>query len=238
MFGLRIPNSDSKLKPAIRVKISSVKQGSNPFGNGNADFTGCAENEININLGDYTGDLSQAKETIQAFCNQNEVTYTGLGIGYATLTVNGQPRELTPYHIDIKMILDIVAKHSPAKRQEQSSSYAQGPQLRAFELQQQNTSVNQRKPILEALENITKSILSTKWRYSNEASTFWLRCPAETVAALKDALAAYDTPYTVNKVLQSTDHCIQIKNVDLQNSDQLTLKEAKNHGKERVACTK
>jgi len=153
---LGIPNSDPKLKPAIRVKISRVTQGPNPFMNGNADFTGCAENEININLGNYTGNLPQAKETIQAFCNQYEVRYEGLGMGYATLSVNGQSKDLTPYHIDINMMLDLIKQHTPSAGQEHHPE--QKPQMNAFELHRKTASVEQKRTtILTALEDVTKS---------------------------------------------------------------------------------
>ncbi len=110
MMVFRIINTNPKLKPAIRVTITKVTRGANPSMNGNADFTDCAENELNINLGEYKGSLSEARATIQEFCNQYEVIYKGLGLGYANLYIDGQVHELTPYHIDINMMLEIIAK--------------------------------------------------------------------------------------------------------------------------------
>lgn len=123
MMFLAYNDFNPKLKPAIRIKISDVKRGHNPSGNGNADFSGCSENEININLGDFTGNLSEARDKIQTFCNEHEVKYEGLGIGYANLYVDGKVKDITPYHIDVIMMLNIVDENSPESTAQSRSNF-------------------------------------------------------------------------------------------------------------------
>ncbi|QLZ67870.1 hypothetical protein FOLKNPGA_00644 [Legionella sp. PC1000] len=62
--------------------------------------------QLNINKGHFEGSLGAAEEAIQSFADQNEITYKSLGHGYGTLTVQGVNHQITPYGIDISMMLE------------------------------------------------------------------------------------------------------------------------------------
>jgi hypothetical protein len=64
-----------------------------------------ANNSINLEKGDFTGNVSKAMAALQEFCNQNKVKYDSLGFGYGELYINDTLHEINPYGIDIEMML-------------------------------------------------------------------------------------------------------------------------------------
>jgi hypothetical protein len=60
---------------------------------------------LSIEQGSFDGDTDKAQEAIQAFVDLHEVTQKSGGHGYGTLTVDGTPHSITPYGIDISMML-------------------------------------------------------------------------------------------------------------------------------------
>jgi len=63
------------------------------------------DNTINLDKGSFAGDVALAIKSIQAFCDQNTVTSASQGHGWGSLTVNGVKHAITPYGIDIAMML-------------------------------------------------------------------------------------------------------------------------------------
>lgn len=72
-------------------------------------------NTINLEKGDFNGSVSKAMTYLQDFCNhaKNTVTIESFGHGYGKLTVNDQKHDITPYGIDIKMMLNFCGGKSP-----------------------------------------------------------------------------------------------------------------------------
>ncbi|AWN73299.1 hypothetical protein LEAN103870_09495 [Legionella anisa] len=62
--------------------------------------------QLSIDKGHFEGSLGAAEEAIQFFADQNEITYKSLGHGYGILTVQGMNHHITPYGIDISMMLE------------------------------------------------------------------------------------------------------------------------------------
>lgn len=61
--------------------------------------------KLHINKGDFEGSFGTAEEAIQAFADNHQITYKSLGHGYGTLCVQGVEHSITPYGIDISMML-------------------------------------------------------------------------------------------------------------------------------------
>lgn len=60
---------------------------------------------INLEVGNFKGNVPQAIDVIQKFCGENNVRIESIGHGYNELHVNDQCHDLTPYGIDIEMML-------------------------------------------------------------------------------------------------------------------------------------
>ncbi|WP_454780224.1 hypothetical protein [Legionella sp. WA2022007384] len=61
--------------------------------------------KLNIDKGNFDGRLEAAQEAIQAFADQNEIIYQSHGHGYGSLSVNSVAHSITPYGIDVSMML-------------------------------------------------------------------------------------------------------------------------------------
>ncbi|MCW8399735.1 hypothetical protein OQJ26_13140 [Legionella sp. PATHC038] len=61
---------------------------------------------LNVEKGEFEGSLELAQEAIQAFLDKNVATYTAYGQGFGLLQINDATREITPYGIDIPMMLE------------------------------------------------------------------------------------------------------------------------------------
>ncbi|QMT59283.1 hypothetical protein [Legionella sp. PC997] len=60
---------------------------------------------LNIDRGSFEGSIGAAEEAIQSFADHHEISYKSLGHGNATLIVQGMEHGITPYGIDISMML-------------------------------------------------------------------------------------------------------------------------------------
>ncbi|WP_133134236.1 hypothetical protein [Legionella santicrucis] len=60
---------------------------------------------LNIDVGDFKGDVDEVKAQLQAYADKNKIEFSGFR-GYGTLTVNGVKHNITPYGIDIPMMLE------------------------------------------------------------------------------------------------------------------------------------
>jgi hypothetical protein len=60
---------------------------------------------LNIDIGEYKGDISKAEKYLKEFCAKNKVEYSSRGHGGGTLTVNGENHRITPFGIDLDMML-------------------------------------------------------------------------------------------------------------------------------------
>lgn len=63
-------------------------------------------NKLNIDKGHFEGSLEAAEEAIQSFADKNDITYESHGHGYGTLSINGIKHGITPYGIDVPMMLE------------------------------------------------------------------------------------------------------------------------------------
>lgn len=61
---------------------------------------------LTVEQGSFVGDREMARELIQDFCVKNTVTYQSHGHGYGALTVNDANHNITPYGIDLPMMLE------------------------------------------------------------------------------------------------------------------------------------
>ncbi len=67
-----------------------------------------------LKKGTFQGNIENATAYLQGFCNQNPVTYNHFGLGYMDLVVNNQPHDITPYGVDIEMMLQYCGGKTPA----------------------------------------------------------------------------------------------------------------------------
>lgn len=65
-----------------------------------------AGHTLNIDQGNFSGDLEKARKAIQSFVDKNTFTYKSHGHGYGTLTVNGKDHHINPYGVDISMMFE------------------------------------------------------------------------------------------------------------------------------------
>ncbi len=65
-------------------------------------------NGIELEKGNFEGDIQNAMTYLQTFCAdpQNTISIRSRGRGYGTVTVNGVDHSYTPYGIDLKMMLE------------------------------------------------------------------------------------------------------------------------------------
>ncbi|WP_392537921.1 hypothetical protein [Legionella sp. 227] len=61
---------------------------------------------LNVEKGQFEGSLELAQEAIQAFLDKNVATYTAYGQGFGLLQINDATHDITPYGIDIPMMLE------------------------------------------------------------------------------------------------------------------------------------
>lgn len=98
----RAEKSDSKrieeCKPLERIELPVIKP---------QRLSVCFQNGVIINLekGKFNGDVSKAMIYLQDFCSQAIAKSNSYGWGYGELIINGQKHSLTPYGIDIDMML-------------------------------------------------------------------------------------------------------------------------------------
>ncbi|KTC82578.1 hypothetical protein Lche_0258 [Legionella cherrii] len=59
-----------------------------------------------LEKGQFEGSLELAQEAIQDFLDKNAATYTAYGQGFGLLQINDGRRDITPYGIDIPMMLE------------------------------------------------------------------------------------------------------------------------------------
>lgn len=62
------------------------------------------DDSLNIDKGYFTGNLKKAQKAIQAFVDKNIFTYESMR-DYGTLTINGIDHDITPYGVDVFMML-------------------------------------------------------------------------------------------------------------------------------------
>lgn len=74
--------------------------------NNNFYFINIRDNKIGVSKGNYKGDVSQALGFIQGFCDKNHVKMESYGRGYNVLYINDQPHDITPYGIDLNMMIE------------------------------------------------------------------------------------------------------------------------------------
>lgn len=72
-----------------------------------------SNNTLNIDTGNFKGDVEEVRKELQAFANKNSIKYSGFR-GYGTLTVNEVKHAITPYGIDIEMMLEFCGLENPA----------------------------------------------------------------------------------------------------------------------------
>jgi hypothetical protein len=63
-------------------------------------------NTLYLNRGTFKGNVVKAIQEIQTYCNINNVEIQSRGHGYATLIINEKNHSITPYGIDILMMLE------------------------------------------------------------------------------------------------------------------------------------
>lgn len=63
-------------------------------------------NYLNIDLTNFTGDVDAAMTFVQDFCDTHKVSYKSYGHGYADLIIDGVTHDITPYGIDISMMIE------------------------------------------------------------------------------------------------------------------------------------
>lgn len=68
---------------------------------------------VNLELGNFRGNVSNAMKYLQDFCNSNVVEIESYGRDYGALFVNGQKHSYTPYGIDLKMMLEFCGGKTP-----------------------------------------------------------------------------------------------------------------------------
>jgi hypothetical protein len=60
---------------------------------------------INLEKGSFNGDVSKAMNYLQDFSSHAKMEIYSYGHGYGNLIINGQKHRITPYGIDIEMML-------------------------------------------------------------------------------------------------------------------------------------
>ncbi len=68
--------------------------------------------EINIENGNFSGDIAAACAFIQAECDKTTIGYESFGHGYGELTIGGKKYDISPYGIDINMMLGYFGKNA------------------------------------------------------------------------------------------------------------------------------
>ncbi|KTD58875.1 hypothetical protein [Legionella shakespearei] len=63
------------------------------------------KSRIGIDKGQFTGDVDKALDAIRAFCANNRIKINSFGFGYADLIIEDKTHSLTPYGVDIDMML-------------------------------------------------------------------------------------------------------------------------------------
>lgn len=69
---------------------------------------------INLAKGNFQGNVSDAMNYLQDFCTKNTIRYQSLGLGYGKLFVNQKLHNITPYGIDLKMMLRYCGNKKPS----------------------------------------------------------------------------------------------------------------------------
>jgi hypothetical protein len=64
------------------------------------------KNKIGIDKGQYSGDVEKAIDAIKSFCATHEIKMVSHGWGYNDLIIEDKTHSLTPYGVDIQMMLD------------------------------------------------------------------------------------------------------------------------------------
>lgn len=64
------------------------------------------KNKIGIDKGTYNGDVDKALDAIRAFCANHRIKINSFGYGYADLIIEDKICQLTPYGVDITMMLE------------------------------------------------------------------------------------------------------------------------------------
>lgn len=60
---------------------------------------------VNLEKGKFNGNVSKAMAYLQDFCSHTTAESNSYGCGYGDLIINGQKHDITPYGIDIEMML-------------------------------------------------------------------------------------------------------------------------------------
>ena len=69
------------------------------------------KNTVGVEADETQFDIAKAKQVIQDFCAKNDIELISQGHGYGEILINNQHKDdITPYGIDLKMMLEYCGK--------------------------------------------------------------------------------------------------------------------------------
>ncbi|HTM63097.1 MAG TPA: hypothetical protein VL360_01195 [Gammaproteobacteria bacterium] len=77
-----------------------------------------------LNFANFSGDEQAAVTFVQDFCNNHDVRCESYGHGYGELIVDGKSHDITPYGIDLTMMLEFCGRNPSDFAKQESSSTA------------------------------------------------------------------------------------------------------------------